>query len=378
MKKIGIITYHHYNNYGTMLQALALQQEIASLGYESEVIDFKQNNSLSIFELLKLRIKRLPVYIKEWKKYSVLKSAENNFKMRSERFEDFYNRFLTVGEWQYSSTQELIDCPPIYDAYVVGSDQTWNPYVANAPEAFYLPFVHDKEKKGSYAPSLAVANLTDEQMAFYKKRLSEFAFLSCRERTGAELLQKVTGRSIEVVLDPTLLLNSETWSNFADMKKIEGPYILEYFLGEMKYHREYTENLSKLTGWKIISLPVSYPEIENKSIEKVWGGPSEFLSLIKNATVVCTDSFHGTMFSINFNTNFYSFCKTADSVQESENSRLYCALETFGLENRIVKTGDVFNLETLNIDYEEVNRKLEKERAHSVTYLRGMLESMTK
>lgn len=378
MKKIGIITYHHYYNYGTMLQAFALQQAIASLGYDAEVIDFKQNNTLSIIDMLRLRIKRIPVYIKERRKYMTLKSAEAEFQKRSERFEEFYNRYLVVGKRKYTSTQELLDNPPLYDAYVVGSDQTWNPYVANAPEAFYLPFVTNSSKKGSYGPSLAVAELTSDQRVLYKSRLEDFAFLSCREQDGAELLQEVIGRQVETVLDPTLLLDAEKWSSFSNKITIDGPYILEYFLGEKKFHREFAKHLSEITGWKIVAMPVSYLEIENQSIEKIWGGPSEFLALIKNAAVVCTDSFHGTMFSINFNTSFYSFCKTDDSEKESENSRLYSALEMFGLKDRLVKSHDQLNMDTLNINFEKTNAILEKEREHSMAYLQNMLESISK
>ena len=378
MKSIGIITYHNYNNYGTMLQAFALQHAIANMGYEAEIIDFKQNNSLSRVEMIKLRLKRLPVYIKEREKYAALRSAESDFDARKKKFEAFYNRNLVISKNHYTSTQQLVDNPPEYDAYIVGSDQTWNPYVANAPEAFYLPFVEDDKQKGSYGPSLAVADLTEEQRALYKKRLKDFAFLSCREQAGADLLTQVIGRKVEQVLDPTLLLDASEWEGYSADFKVDDPYILEYFLGEKKYHRDYVEKLSKMTGFRVISLPVTYLEIVNKGIDKVWGGPAEFLSLIKNASVVCTDSFHGTMFSINFNTNFYAFCKTEDTESSSENSRLYSALEMFHLRDRLVKVGDQPETSTLEIDFSEANRLLTMERDKSMAYLRNMLGTMTK
>ena len=186
MKTIGIITYHHYYNYGTMLQALALQEKVEQLGYQAELIDFKQDNSLSRYEMLKLRIKRMPVYIKERKKYRALADSREKIKEKNELFEQFYKTYLHVGKKKYTTTQQLMENPPVYDGYVVGSDQTWNPFVANSPEAFFLPFVENKSKKGSYGPSLAVKSLSDEKEKEYRKKLSNFSFLSCREQDGAQ------------------------------------------------------------------------------------------------------------------------------------------------------------------------------------------------
>lgn len=163
MKTIGIITYHHYYNYGTMLQALALQEKVEQLGYQAELIDFKQDNSLSRYEMLKLRIKRMPVYIKERKKYRALADSREKIKEKNELFEQFYKTYLHVGKKKYTTTQQLMENPPVYDGYVVGSDQTWNPFVANSPEAFFLPFVENKSKKGSYGPSLAVKSLSERE-----------------------------------------------------------------------------------------------------------------------------------------------------------------------------------------------------------------------
>ena len=136
MKTIGIITYHHYNNYGTMLQAFALQEKIEQLGYRAELIDFKQDNSLSKYELLKLRIKRLPVYIKERKKYRILAETKEKEKEKNALFERFYETYLHIGKEKYSTTEQLINNPPIYDGYVVGSDQTSRKVIG-----FFLPIL---------------------------------------------------------------------------------------------------------------------------------------------------------------------------------------------------------------------------------------------
>lgn len=378
MKTIGIITYHHYYNYGTMLQALALQEKVEQLGYQAELIDFKQDNSLSRYEMLKLRIKRMPVYIKERKKYRALADSREKIKEKNELFEQFYKTYLHVGKKKYTTTQQLMENPPVYDGYVVGSDQTWNPFVANSPEAFFLPFVENKSKKGSYGPSLAVKSLSDEKEKEYRKKLSNFSFLSCREQDGAQLLSRITQKEVKCVLDPTLLLSAKEWGKYCEFEIPKEPYILVYFFGEKSEHRRAVEKIQKLTNWKIISLPAAYLEMENNDYKKVWGGPKEFLSLIRGAALICTDSFHGTMFSINFQRNFFSFCKSSDSEESSENSRLYSALNIFGLSNRIIHNMDNLTAEDISIDYKNVIPILEEQRRDSIEYLENMLFEMTK
>lgn len=378
MKTIGIITYHHYYNYGTMLQALALQEKVEQLGYQAELIDFKQDNSLSRYEMLKLRIKRMPVYIKERKKYRALADSREKIKEKNELFEQFYKTYLHVGKKKYTTTQQLMENPPVYDGYVVGSDQTWNPFVANSPEAFFLPFVENKSKKGSYGPSLAVKSLSGEKEKEYRKKLSNFSFLSCREQDGAQLLSRITQKEVKCVLDPTLLLSAKEWGKYYEFEIPKEQYILVYFLGEKSEHRRAVEKIQKLTNWKIISLPAAYLEMENNDYKKVWGGPKEFLSLIRGAALICTDSFHGTMFSINFQRNFFSFCKSSDSEESSENSRLYSALNIFGLSNRIIHNMDNLTAEDISIDYKNVIPILEEQRRDSIEYLENMLFEMTK
>ena len=379
MKKIGIITYHNHNNYGTMLQAYALQTVIDDLGYEAENINFIPDTSLSKKELFFLRIKRLSVYVLERKKYITLHNNQKNFDVRNKEFAEFYQSNIKTGKVYYKNSDELMNNPPVYDGYVVGSDQTWNPYASNGPLAFLLPFVSESKKKGSYAPSVAVATLTDEQKERFIKYLSDFSCLSCREEEGSELLEKVLNREVTTVLDPTFLLSKDKWTEvFRDSDSNNNEkYILTYFLGEKKEHRYFLKELSKKTGLKIVSIPASYLEMRDKEVDKEWVGPSGFLQLIKNAEIVCTDSFHGTALSIVFNKNFYSFCKTADSTQTSENSRLYNVLNQFELSDRMIglQTEVPDNLES--IDYEKVNKILEKRKEESMDYLTNMLRKIT-
>lgn len=374
MKSVGIITFHDYNNYGTMLQALALEKAIKDLGYESEIIDFKQEKVYTFSQLLRLRIKRLPIYIKERKRYKAIQEFKKKAYAKNRLFSEFYCKYLHVGDIRYTSSISLMECPPSYDGYVVGSDQTWNPYAAGRPEAFYLPFVSNNKKKGSYAPSVAVSTLSEEQKDFIKCKLSDFAYLSCREKTGAKVLESILNREVKNVVDPTMLIESSDWQEYENPKICPNKkYLLMYFLGENEQQRQKARELAKDLNLDVVVIPATYLD-SNAKESNFEVGPSEFLSLIKNATIICTDSFHGTIFSIIYRKDFYSFCKMKETDIKSENSRLFDTLDSFGLTDRIIS--DIPQMIS-HIDYNEIENSICNEIGSSREYLKCMLEDIT-
>lgn len=376
MKSVGIVTYHHHSNYGTMLQALALQEKIEKLGYKPEHINYVQKPPLPKKNLILLRLRRIPAYVFGFSKYKKREKAAKLKRPIDDAFEKFYRAHIKVGTKRYVGHAPLEADPPKYDAYVVGSDQTWNPYVSRFPRGNFLTFVKDDKKKGCYAPSLPANKITPEHEVFLKRELVKFPFLSCREKSGAEMIEKLTGRKVEHVLDPTLLITSEEWDKFSTPIEINEPYILAYFLGDNPMHRKSVAEISRKLNIKVVYLPISYVELTNDKIEKVFCGPDKFLSLIRGASLVCTDSFHGTMFSINYNKNFYSYCKFSDKSNSSENNRLYSAFEQFGLTDRLVNSENV-DLTKIDIDYAKVNEKLSALREKSQKYLEDMLRAIT-
>lgn len=376
MKSIGIITYHHYINYGTMLQAYALQHYIASLGYKAELIDFLLDRSMSKLDLIKLRIRRLPAYISQCKKYAAIAAAKQKNAEKAKLFEEFYKKNLVVSKKHYSKSQQLVDDPPLYDGYVVGSDQTWNPYAAGGQDVFFLPFVEDNTKKGSYAPSISVSSLTQEQEERIKRHLHNFSYLSCRELQGTELLKKILKKDVKCVIDPTLLLSDIEWIKVASKINIEKPYILVYFLGDVEKQRDFVKKLADRTGYMVVTIPASYLEFKNKSWNQQWCGPDGFISLFNNAAYVCTDSFHGTAFAINFNKPFFTFCKTKDNERISENSRLYSILDMFGLSGRLIEDGKL--PKDLSVDFSYANKVLNQKRHEATVYLEKMLKTITR
>ena len=371
MNQIGILTFCRYYNYGTALQAYALQHFVSqNFDCEAELVDYLERNEYVGKKLLLTRIKRFPTYIKNFKKIYIQRKNANNQAVKNRAFDEFFNTSMVLSKEKADTIEGLTDICGKYDAVMVGSDQTWNPFVASKGQ-FLLDYLDgDKIAKLAYAPSIGIGKIPEEYRERYKKALFQFKALSCRERGGAAFLSDLIGKKVEFVLDPTLLLHPEDWEEIATPVDIKEPYHLTYFLGYNKAHRKAAERIAREKNLKIVALPVSYLEIQNKNIDKQYVGPGGFISLIKNASFVCTDSFHGTMFSINFERDFASFPKRNDADVNSDNNRLYDALSVLGLEDRLWVGGSG---NCSSVDYSEVSERLSKLRESSECYLNSAM-----
>jgi len=367
MKKIGILTFHKYYNYGTALQAYALQRFLdKNYDCETQLIDYIPRNNFLGKKLLLTRIKRIGTYIKAFSKFYTLHTNRNNQAKKVAKFDEFFETAMVFSKQKADSIENLPAVCEQYDAVMVGSDQTWNPFVANNG-AFLLDYLDGKKvKKLTYAPSIGISKIPEQWIPRYKNALSDFRALSCRERDGAAFLSELLGREVALVVDPTLLLTPADWEEIATPVDVKEPYLLTYFLGDNKAHRKAVSKIAKERNLKVVALPVSYLEIKNKSTDRQYVGPGGFISLIKNASFVCTDSFHGTMFSINFGKDFMSFPKRDDVTVNSDNNRLYDALKILGLESRLGIGGKIT---TQAIDYSVVNERIGQLRETSRDYL---------
>lgn len=381
MKKIGILTYHHALNYGTLLQAYATEKIIEKEGYEAEFINYQQRNKYDFWYMLRLRLKRIPSYIFGISKYYYKSKAKKDVENWKVGMREFTSQRLKEGKHLYIDVEEIENNPPIYDGYIIGSDQTWNQNITNNTDALYLSFVKDPQKKGSYAPSVGVSELTEAQKKRYVRLLSDFRYLSCREKTGSLLLSEILKRNVECVLDPTLMMNKEEWISFSQEIAVERPYILTYFLGETRWYREFAKKISDNMSLRIVNVPTNYLDYSDKESQKEWVNPQEFVYLINHAELVMTDSFHGTVLSINMNKRFYSFIKNSHDDVKSQSSRIVDVLNMLGLTNRLLgeETAVKMTLEQISqeIDYKYVNACLEIERSKSLAYLKRMLIGIT-
>lgn len=200
---------------------------------------------------------------------------------------------------------------------------------------------------------------------------AQFRNLSCRERQNCNLLESELLDKVEFVLDPTFLLSPSDWNSYIHEPIIEGKYILAYILGTRECISKFAEKLGEHNN-----LPVYYiltrPEYLSKDNLLKTIGPFDFVNLIENASFIVTDSFHGTILSINFEKNFYSFTKRDGSATTIDNDRIGTVLQEFELNDRLLN--DEFANELGSIDYIRVKSKLENLRESSLNYLKTIIE----
>ena len=388
MKKIGIATVTYIDNFGSHLQSYALQEVVKRLGYVPEVINIAgvkreiEKNRRRYILCTFFDIKEIRSYMYRLRSIIArkvnVKYKRNNLirKRKYIQFAKNYNYSDTSYSWEEMSDM----CRKQYESVIVGSDQNWRP--ANIAGGFYtLEFVPDDVNKIAYATSFGIANIKKNQQKKTKFFLNRINYISVRENTGAAIVKGSIGRDINVVCDPTLLLSAEDWGAYCgDAPLIQGEYILCYFLGENVKHREFVLKLKEETGYSVVAIlhgagyikeKIKYYDEEVNDI-----GPFEFLNLIKYSSYVCTDSFHGCAFSMNFHKQFFAFEKFSSRDIMSTNDRLYTMFEWAKIQDRI-KRGDEEISEEISslIDYSEVSKYIEEKRKESYDFLRCALQN---
>ena len=379
MQKLGIITYFYFYNYGTMLQGLATRLLFDKMGgIGAELIDYRfaEKTHLSKSALLLIRLKRIFVYIKEFKRVFYTAKYASDMSRRNSLFDAFAKKHLKLSSARYLYESDLTANPPAYDIYLTGSDQTWSPKIGFSP-ALFLDFAPKSSIKAAYAPSLGVSSLNDDECSYLKESLKKYDFLSCRETLGSKLLEDITSRKVETVLDPTLMISSNQWLQYAATPDVKGEYILCYFLGDRDYYRNYVKQLSKQTHLPVYYLPVNWKDFRTGN-NLLWDvGPAEFIGLLANAKYVCTDSFHGTLFGVNFHKEVRVFLKHKGNVKGGDNSRLYDIVQRLGIEDQLItdyRLGEKVS-ESI-IDYSSVEEKLHAEREKSMEYVKRIVEAL--
>lgn len=340
MEKVNIVTINDNSNFGNRLQSYALAKYLRNNNVKVNVIwesSLKDRiiNSIKLFIPLNKEIRRF-----------------NNF-----------NRFTMFNiKVKVTKNNEILS-----GKYIVGSDQVWNPTLENFNKKFLLEKVPNEERI-SYAASFGINEIPNDYCKIFSDELSKFKYISVREEIGKEIVKKLTGRNdAEVLIDPTLLLDSKEWEKIIKKPKMfdNQKFIFCYFLGEIseKVYREINK-IAKENNCKIIN-------ILDKNDKFYECGPREFLFLEKNAFAVCTDSYHSSIFAMIFNTPFIIFDRKDKLVKM--NSRLDTLINKFKLENRKFNNEHITE-ENLNSNYVHVNEILEKERKKSHNYLMNALD----
>lgn len=367
---IGLLTPYSVQNYGTKLQAYAVQ-ELMSVYDDVEVINFRPNFPERVKR--KIEKKVMGGYFSD-SKSSNTKELDEEFKRKREVAISSFDKKLKIVHQIYGF-KNLRRRATEYAAVVCGSDQIWNP--VNLPEhIFMLEFVPDMVRRIALAPSFGIPSIPANFRREYKKRLSHIEYLSVREKSGCEILSDLGFMNPCWTLDPTLIMPEEKWHQLADESTchIDEKYIFCYFLGSHSKGREGASKLKSQTGYKIVNLPhfKSYVDADENfaDFDLYDVAPQDFINLIRNAEYVCTDSFHGTAFSIIFEKQFLSFERHQSSDKASTNDRIYSVLQLIGESGKLVKDIDsIKNLVTDRIDFSNVKRVLNTKREETNHFL---------
>ena len=357
--KIGIITLTGYFNYGNRLQNYASQEVLKSLGYEVETIPVWTEISTKqrVKENLLRNVSKL--YVKQNK----FKIKKLNHYVKQTKFYDFTKIYIKQSKYKISKNSINQNINKEYDFFITGSDQVWNPYFIKFPEIYFLQFA-EKNKRISYSASFGISHIPSEYISQYKKLIGEMKSISVREDAGASIVKELTDKEAIVLVDPTMMLSKSQWLKIAKKPQmINGDYLLTYFLGNLEEHRmKEIQKIAKKNNLKIINML----DINDVNIFDL--GPSEFVWLINNANLMCTDSFHGVVFSLLMHTPFVVFDRI-DSLQ-SMNSRLETLLSKFNMDTR--KDSFIFNHpeNIFNVDFSEVESILDHERIRAIKYLK--------
>ena len=251
MKKIAIMTWFHYNNFGTALQVSALTEIINKLGFQAEVIDYIPDNAVVTLADYK---KRTFFSDKLIKKLKIRRNEPVLDEERKNAFNKFLNNHIIMTN-KCKTSSDLFQLNNMYNAFVCGSDQIWAPSVFNPK--YFLDFVEDSNKMIAYAPSIGLNKIEDKHINNRMRDCIErFNNLSIREDQGKQLIKQLCGKDAKVVLDPTLLLSSEEWDLMSIPTGQNAPYILCYFLGYNKENWKHVEKLSKKTNIPLKLIPV--------------------------------------------------------------------------------------------------------------------------
>lgn len=375
--KVALSTWFSYHNYGTALQVTALYHLLSQLGKDVDVVNYVPvgkcvkrpvyNGVASVCcELCNKTLNKIKsgVYARD----SGVYASES----RANLFDEFLDEHLTFT----SKCTTLSDFEKLNDSYftfVCGSDQIWNPTEHNP--RYFFDYVSKSRLKVSYAPSVGCPRIEDEDVARRMKKLcGRFDALSTREESGSRIVSELTGRDVETVIDPTLLMGASQWNDLTGESVAPSePYLLAYMLGYNKEHWKRIYELASLLDLPVRVIPVFKRDLKRKGCITDPVGPTEFVSLIANASYVCTDSFHGVAFSINFNCDFCVFERFKRGASGSQNSRIYNILEKMGLQARLALDG-VSNGELVSkIVWTEPNRLLLAQREHSLNWLKDAL-----
>jgi len=362
--KIGTITFFR-KNYGAVLQAYALQAVLESFGHSAEIIDYEDKSlrANSLFDSW-TNVKGVILNL-----FTILRFRL--FIERKRRIEEFQKKNMHISSRKYFSSCELESTLSEYDIFICGSDQVWRPNTScDRIRAYFLGFIKQGQaNKISYAPSFGVSSVPQSYQQEIQPWIDDISNLSVREETGSAIISQVVGKRANVVLDPTLLLERGEWDNVAKQSITEPSYILVYSTSQRGLFPELVKHIKTTTRLPVVVLSLYSLNLIPLADHVIYNaGPSEFVGLFANATCVCTNSFHGTAFSIIYRKPFWTVPHNAT------NSRMADLLRRIELSNRQLSSPAQFPETPLEIDYSVPALLLNRHRRRSIDFLKNSLK----
>lgn len=362
MKKVGIVTVHAAHNYGSCLQAYALQKKIEEMHNDCYILNLRLPIQKEIYNVFTKRIS-LKYFLKN---LYVLFFIHKDRKMKHEKFEDFIAKDMKLSE-EVNTIDEFTKIADSYDCVIAGSDQIWCLGIAEFTNAYLLANIHSK--KVAYAVSCGDSKVSDFSSQ-QKEYIKEIDDISVRDEAAAELVMNVTGERPKIVLDPTMLYDSEFYDNLCGSERlIKEKYIYLYTIGNSKELLEIAKKLSKKTGLPVYISNVSGTHYMFGTKKKIATGPREFLNHIRNAEYIITSSFHGTVFSILYEKQFWTFEAENDARKKELLGQMDMLDRGINLENCENKFDEFISEEKYRIAKNNLLRLREK----SIEFLHNAL-----
>lgn len=353
MKSAFITTLYSNHNYGAMLQAHALQKYLQQLNVDARILDFQKRESWPSFLMFPKKWRRAIQFYR-----SMLFMKEK--RIRFEAFDLFLKNFIKIKENPHAPQAVSSDT---CDLLICGSDQIWNPNLPFGLE-FFLYFGDKDIPRISYAASFGNSDIPDEKHDELVKLLGPFSSISCRESKGCMFLENLLGRDVKHVVDPTLLLSKQYWSSISvKLDEVPSNYLLVYALDVHPAVKRHVHLIAKALNLRIVNLDVrDDPAWSDIFLTVRTAGPLEFLSLFSNADFIVTNSFHGNIFSLIFNKQFYSI------PHRYSNGRMADLLKRLDIME-VQKIEHILKDPLSCIDYSIVNVELDRMRSDSYKFL---------
>lgn len=368
--KIGIITFHASYNCGSILQCIALKHVLEDKGEQVKIINFSSKEQQKLYSVLYKKIN-----LKNIVKNILCLPGYGKIKDHYSQYEKYIQEVFDIQEDFLETSQEIKDKEYKFDMLIAGGDQIWNVNCDDFDTAYFLDFDQNTYKI-SYAPSLGATDINESPNASeYKILLNKFNDLSCREVNGAKWLEKLTGKRIKLIADPTLLLLMDEWKK--EIKKplklsFKEKFIFYYAFSYSPENNERIQQIAEQNNLKVVVIDAKQWYIKGLGKYRNFvlckeTGPNAFLNLMNLSEYVVTTSFHGTIFSLVFHKKFVYI---NGKNHKSTDDRTSFLLEQLELMNKYIYVEDV-SADKLNeeIKYDDIDHKIEQMKIKANKYI---------